>query len=28
VLYVAAATYLVSALCWAFIDSDDRLHVE
>jgi nitrate/nitrite transporter NarK len=25
-LYVAAATYLVSALCWAFIDSDDRLH--
>lgn len=26
VLYVAAATYAVSALCWAFIDSDDRLH--
>ncbi len=26
VLYVAAATYLVSALCWFFIDSDDRIH--
>ena len=26
VLYVAAATYAVSALCWAFINSDDRLH--
>jgi MFS family permease len=26
VLHVAAATYLVSALCWLFIDSDDRIH--
>jgi len=26
VLYVAASTYLISALCWAFIDSDQRLH--
>ena len=26
-LYVAASTYLVSALCWAFIDSDDKLEV-
>lgn len=25
VLYVAASTYLISALCWAFIDSDQRL---
>jgi MFS family permease len=24
-LYVAAATYVISALCWAFIDSDERL---
>jgi len=24
-LYVAAATYLISALCWMFIDSDERL---
>ena len=26
VLYVAAGTYLVSAVCWLFIDSDERLH--
>jgi predicted MFS family arabinose efflux permease len=26
VFYVAAATYLISALCWMFIDSDERLH--
>jgi nitrate/nitrite transporter NarK len=26
VMYVAAATYLVSAVCWMFIDSDERLH--
>ncbi|MBE7494717.1 MAG: MFS transporter [Verrucomicrobiaceae bacterium] len=26
VLYVAASTYLISALCWLFIDSDERLH--
>ena len=25
VLYVAATTYLISALCWMFIDSDQRL---
>lgn len=25
-LYVAASTYLISALCWVFIDSDERLH--
>jgi nitrate/nitrite transporter NarK len=26
VLLVAAATYLVSAFCWFFIDSDERIH--
>jgi ACS family glucarate transporter-like MFS transporter len=26
VLYVAASTYLISALCWLGIDSDDRVH--
>jgi ACS family glucarate transporter-like MFS transporter len=26
VFYVAAATYLIAALCWMFIDSDERLH--
>ena len=26
VLYVAAGTYLISAVCWLFIDSDERLH--
>ena len=25
VMYVAAATYLLAALCWMFIDSDERL---
>jgi len=25
VLYVAASTYVISALCWMFIDSDERL---
>jgi sugar phosphate permease len=25
-LYVAAGTYLISAVCWLFIDSDERLH--
>lgn len=25
VFYVAAGTYLIAALCWAFIDSDERL---
>jgi nitrate/nitrite transporter NarK len=25
VLYVAAGTYLISAVCWLFIDSDQRL---
>lgn len=25
VLYVAAGTYLIAALCWMFIDSDERL---
>ena len=25
VFYVAAATYLIAALCWMFIDSDERL---
>ena len=25
VLYVAAFTYVIAAVCWMFIDSDDRL---
>ena len=25
IFYVAAATYLIAALCWMFIDSDERL---
>ncbi len=28
VMCVAAGTYLISALCWAFINSDERLHGE
>jgi NADH:ubiquinone oxidoreductase subunit H len=28
VFYVAAGTYGIAALCWAFIDSDDRLEAE